>query len=222
MTSTALQIDPTKVKFIQTRLIRWGQHNFSPFPWRNDQSDFHSLIAEVLLQRTRAEQVVPVFTKFRKEFPDVSALASSSQDKVKKVIQSLGLHWRAKHLVSLAVFLQNLKNGQIPTQFEELVKIPSVGPYAASAYLSLRKNIFSPVADSNAVRFYGRVFGFDTGPETRRKKWFLHLAEKLTPNKKFREYNYALLDLTRLICKPKPHCEICTLNNKCTYYHKPL
>lgn len=218
MNEDYLKIDTNKVKFIQKRLIKWGQDNFSSFPWRYKQSDFHSLVSEVLLQRTRAEQVVPVFKRFCEGFPDISSLASSSENKIKEIIEPLGLHWRAKQLMSLGILIKNEKNGKIPNRFEELIKIPSVGPYVASAYISLHKNIFSPIIDSNVVRFYGRIFGFSIGPETRRKKWFFGLAEKLTPTKKFKIYNYAVLDFTRLICKPRPNCKNCTLRNKCNYY----
>lgn len=222
MNIDAFKNDTRKIKFIRKHLIEWGRSNFISFPWRCNQSDFHSLVAEILLQRTRAEQVVPVFKKFCEEFPDVSALARSSEKIIKEIIEPLGLHWRAKQLLALGIFLVNQKSGEIPDRFEELIKIPSVGPYAASAYLSLHRNIYSPIIDSNVVRFYGRVFGFNTDIETRRKKWFYEIAVLLTPKRQFRVYNYSLIDFTRAICKPRPYCEKCPVRGKCYHFQQNI
>lgn len=216
----AFKNDIHKIRFIKNHLIEWGRSNFVSFPWRCNQSDFHALVAEILLQRTRAEQVIPIFKKFCEEFPDVSALAQSSGTIIREIIAPLGLHWRAEQLLALGVFLENQRSGKIPDQYEELIKIPSVGPYAASAYLSLHRNIYSPIIDSNVVRFYGRVFGFNTDTETRRKKWFHEIATLLTPKRQFRVYNYSLIDFTRAICKSRPNCEKCPVRGKCHHFNK--
>lgn len=212
--------DQHKIKYIQKHLTEWGRENFSAFPWRSELSDFHCLIAEILLQRTRAEQVVPVFKRFCETFPTVSTLAESSESKIRSVIEPLGLHWRAKQLQSLGLHLKNQMDGEVPLKYEDLIKIPSVGPYAASAFLSLHKNVFSPIIDSNIVRFYGRVFGFSIDQETRRKKWFYEIAELLTPSRELKDYNYSLIDFTRKICKPKPDCTNCFFAKICEYHRR--
>lgn len=75
-----------------------------------------------------------------------------------------------------------------------------------------------PIVDSNVVRFYGRFFGFETGAETRREKAVLELADRITPRKSFKDFNYSLIDFTRLVCKPKPLHEICPVSEKCFAY----
>lgn len=208
---------PVRIKHFQDSLIWWGKSNYVSFPWRKKQSQFHSLVAEILLQRTRAQQVVPVFKKFKKRFSSIKNLAISSREEVKKIITPLGLHWRAKWLHILGVHLFNEKHSRIPDNIDELKKLPGVGPYAASAYLSLHRKIRAPIIDSNVVRFYSRYFGFDSGPETRRARWLHELAERITPALNFTEFNYAVLDFTRVICKPKPICENCIFINECYY-----
>ena len=102
-------------------------------------------------------------------------------------------------------------NGRVPDDYRTLTEVPGVGPYAAAAYLSLHTGKRAPIIDSNVVRLYGRFFGFDTGPETRRNKALIQLAERITPKRKFKEFNYALIDLTRAICGPRPDHDICPL-----------
>jgi A/G-specific adenine glycosylase len=209
-----------RIACLRRGLLQWGRRNFAPFVWRRGQSDFHSLVVEILLQRTRAEQVSPVFLAFRERFPDASSLASSSEPKIRRVIEPLGLHWRARQLLLLGVMLQDQYRGRIPPSYEDLVALPGVGQYAASAYLSLHKNVFSPIADANIVRFYGRALGLITDCETRRKKWFLDVARVMTPRRSLRDYNYALLDFTRAICRTKPRCDQCPVRGRCDHYSR--
>ena len=112
------------------------------------------------------------------------------------------------------------EEGNIPCDVSNLRELPGVGPYAASAYLSLHRGLRVPILDSNIVRFYGRFFDFETGPETRRNKMVLELAERITPKRKYKDFNYGLIDFTRLICKPKPNHETCPIANRCKYYGK--
>ncbi|MBQ2644295.1 hypothetical protein IJG14_01815 [bacterium] len=110
-----------------------------------------------------------------------------------------------------------LSEKSVPESKEELIKLPGVGEYVASAYLSLHQNKRAVIIDSNVVRLYGRFFGFETDGETRRKKWFIDLANKLTPKRNFYLYNYSLLDFPRNICTQKPNCTKCILKLKCIY-----
>ena len=164
----------------------------------------------MLLQRTRADQVVPVHRTFAQRYPTPEALAKESQSGLLSVISPLGLRWRAPLMIRMAGIVAD--RGRPPERLEELTALPGVGPYAASAYLSLHRGIRAPIVDANVVRLYGRVFGFPTGPETRRKKWLLRLADEMTPRRSFRQFNYALLDLAMKVCVSRPKCEECPLS----------
>jgi A/G-specific adenine glycosylase len=201
------------IEFFRKRMIQWGRKNYSSFPWRKTKNPWHALVAEIMLQRTRAEQVVPVYKRFASRYPTAEEYANDSTRW--QVFESLGLYWREKELRNLA---KTLTSEDIPEKKEDLLKLPAVGNYIAGAYLSLHKEKREPIIDSNIVRLYGRFFGFPTHGETRRKRWFINLAERLTPVRSFRDYNYALLDFTRIICRPKPLCNRCMLNNKCSFF----
>lgn len=194
-------------------IIKWGRNHFRDFPWRAETIPFYCLIAEILLQRTRAEQVVPVFLQFKAKFPDTNSLCNATEEEIFNVIKPLGLAWRSRFLKYLAC---EIKKG-IPEDITRLVRLPGVGPYAAGAFLSLHRGKRAIIIDSNIVRFYGRYFGFETNDETRRTSMIKDLAEILTPVRLFKEYNYALLDFCALVCMPKPAHEICPIRRKCSY-----
>ncbi len=206
------RISRVKIIFFRKQIIRWGRRNYSSFPWRKTTNPWHALVAEIMLQRTKAEQVLPVYQEFASKYPTAAEYARDIRG---RVFQSLGLYWREKELRSLAA---ELSSRPIPAGKQDLLNLPGIGNYIASAYRSLHREKREPIIDSNIVRLYGRFFGFDTHGETRRKRWFINLADRLTPSRSFRDYNYALIDFTRAICRPKPLCDRCVLNKRCNYF----
>lgn len=153
-------------------------------------------------------------------FPDPGTLAKASRSSILQVTQSLGLRWRTRFLSLLGKELAHLD--KVPDNFSDLVSLPGVGPYVASAYLSFHRHRRGVLLDSNIVRFYGRLLGLPTGPETRRSRLFKELADEATPATETRSYNYAILDFTRVVCTPKPHCDRCPLQRMCVYGHLAL
>ncbi len=201
------------IYYLRKKLLIWGRDNYYDFPWRHENNAFHSLISEILLQRTRAEQVVRVYLNFKKQFPDPASLAKADIKKIEDVIAPLGLKWRATYLSELGTRI--MAAGNIPLDIEALQELPGVGRYSASAYLSLHAGKRAAVVDSNIVRFYGRFFGFKTETETRRDKSILHLADHITPKRVYRDFNYGLIDFTRTICKPKVNHMMCPIRRRC-------
>ncbi len=200
--------------YVRRKLLVWGREHFENFPWRNSTDDFHTLIAEILLQRTKASQVVSTYLNFIEQYHDPTSLAGASIREIEDVIRPLGLRWRAKLLVRLGKTLEEI-NSRVPDEQQALVSLPGVGAYVSAAYLSLHRGRRAPIVDSNIVRFYGRFFGFGTGPETRRNRAVIRLADRITPERKFKEFNYALIDFTRSVCKPRPTHEECPIKVRC-------
>lgn len=197
------------IKYLQNHIILWGKDNYSNFPWRHTDNKWHALVAEIMLQRTKAEQVLPAYLSFCSEYKSPEEYLNNNYV---NVFESLGLQQREKELKSLACILMK---EDIPEEKALLVRLPGVGDYISAAYCSLHLGVRSSIIDSNVVRLYGRFFGFETDGETRRKKWFIELADVLTPQKGFKEFNYGLIDFTRLICKSKPNCDRCHIKMKC-------
>jgi len=169
-----------------------------------------------MLQRTRAEQVKPVYNRFTELYPTPRSAVKDDPDRIREVLKPLGLKWRAEQVLKLVNELD--RRDEVPVTYDELVTLPGVGQYAASALLSLHLNARKPLIDANTVRLWSRVFGFRSDSETRRKKWFIDLTDKLTPPESFRECNFAVLDLTGILCKTKPLCNECPLYQICTFF----
>lgn len=206
-----INLDEKTIKYFRRKLIKWEKENFIDFPWRHSTNKWHSLVVEMMLQRTKAEQVVPIYLDFCKKYKTPKDYLV---DENANVFETLGLPQRNIELKKLSKVL--LKN-PIPESKEDLIKLNGVGEYIAAAYRSLHLDKLDVIIDSNVVRLYGRFFGFDTHGETRRKKWFIDLANVLTSQRNFYYYNYSLIDFTKNICKHNPLCGRCILRRKCAY-----
>lgn len=217
-----MDISDKDISRIRRIILTWGKANHKHYPWRKAKKRWYGLIAEVLLQRTRAAAAVSVYEQFINRFPEPVDLASASLHEIETIIYPLGLRWRAPLLKQLGSELDKL-GGEPPSSIEQLLKLPGVGPYAAAAWLSFHGGGRGVIIDANVVRWICRLFDRTCDAETRRKKWLIQLADKLTPELGSGEYNYAVLDFTMEICTNRPKCEICPIGPQfCAYGRKAL
>ncbi|HIH73523.1 MAG: A/G-specific adenine glycosylase [Thermococcaceae archaeon] len=209
------------IDFFVNSLLSWYYQNGRSFPWRETKDPYQILVAELMLQRTKASQVVPVYLEFIKEFPDVFSLSRASPERIRDYFSRLGLEWRAEKVLTLAKILVEKYGGRIPCDKEKLLSLPGVGEYISAAVLSFACNVPVAVVDSNVVRILSRYFGITPRGEGRRDKKILELASKILPEQFHREYNFAIIDLAALVCTPrKPKCEMCPLREKCSWVQK--
>ena len=203
---------------IRGKIIDWYQNHGRDFPWRHTKDPYRIMIAEFMLHRTKAEQVVPVYLEFIEKYSDIETLAKVNLEDIKKVTEHLGLHWRAKHFSEAAKYIIGNHNRKFSEDYGKLREIPGVGEYVAGAILTLCFNKPSPVVDSNIARFINRYFSLDLSGEIRRKKKIVELSAKLFDYKNPGKLLFAIVDFTSLICKPgKPLCKKCPLKNDCKY-----
>ncbi len=199
-------------------LLNWWENNRREFAWRNTRDPYHILVSEILLHRTRAEQVVPAYREFIKRFPTIEHLSRAGRSDVQRILHSLGLHWRTELLYEMAGEIVRKRGGSIPSSTEELESLPGISHYIAAAVRSFAFGRSDVLLDTNTVRILGRVFGIKVTDNSRRSKHFRQLYESLIDTEHPREFNYAMIDLGALVCTPRePSCDICPVNNMCMY-----
>jgi A/G-specific adenine glycosylase len=161
--------------------------------------------------------VLPVYNQFVETYNSPGLLANADTGEIEKLLYTLGLHWRAKFLKHLA---EVLNNTDIPLDYDLLVKLPAIGDYVASAFLSLHGYKRKVLIVAHIVRLFCRYTGHKPDGETRRDKSFIELIEYLTPKIKWKDFNYAILDFSMIICKKRPNCVICPIKSMCEYFSK--
>lgn len=204
-------------------MIAWGQKNFRPFPWRLTEDPYHILIAEVMLHRTQAKQVVNVYKRFMEVYPDISLLAIATKEEIHEILHSLGLRWRIDLIHAMATDLIRRFSGCVPKNKEDLLSLPGVSLYIASAVRCFAWNLPEPLVDTNTVRITGRLYGIKTLESSRRNRKFINLISTLLDPNEPRLFNYSLLDLAEKVCfkKKPPDCMRCPIRMWCVYANMP-
>jgi len=197
-------------------LLTWyetnGRHDL---PWRNTDNIYHIYVSEIMLQQTQVNRVRDeYYPKFLACFPTLEALGSAELDEVFGLWSGLGYYSRARNLHKSA----QLVGRELPCEQKELLQLPGIGKYTASAICSFgyRQNI--PVVDTNIARVLKRYFGLIDAKE----KTVWEYAASFLNAVDARAHNLALMDLGSLICTPKkPRCEICPLRLGCVGSNDP-
>ena len=128
---------------------------------RIDRTLYEVFVAEFFLTQTPADNVATVYPKFLERFPELDAIAETSEEVLVEVIKPLGFqNMRAGALKQIAS-----AHDHLPTKPEPLMELPRVGRYVANATLCFARNDRLPVLDRNVERVYSRVFR-DAWPET--------------------------------------------------------
>src|SRR4051812_13261393 len=88
------EISTQDVSLVRRRLLKWFAVNGRSFPWRKHHaSRYNVIVAEVLLQRTRAEHVSRFFEDFISRFESWTALSQASLPELRSFLRPIGL-WR--------------------------------------------------------------------------------------------------------------------------------
>lgn len=200
-------------------LISWGSENFRDFPWRRTDDAYRILIAEIMLHRTQAPQVVPVYLRFIERYPDLELLARAERKELHQFLYPLGLRWRIDAMHRMAVMLAERFDGQIPADRDVLLSLPGVNEYIACAVRCFAWNLPEPLLDTNTVRVTGRLLGLQIRDSSRRSKVFRKLNAALLDRENPKAYNFALLDLADKICtaRRRPACDECPVGQWCVF-----
>jgi A/G-specific adenine glycosylase len=170
-----------------------------------------------MLQQTQVETVKPYFARFMTAYPTVETLAAAPLSDVLKLWEGLGYYSRARNLHQAAQSITRDFNGHFPRTAEGLQKLPGIGRYTAGAIASIAFGEAAPVLDGNVIRVFSRLIDLAddvTQPTVKDRLW--KLAEEWLPAERPGDYNQALMELGRTICKPRnPLCKACPIQAYC-------
>jgi A/G-specific adenine glycosylase len=210
------------VRVIQT-LLTWYLDNHRKMPWRETTDPYKIWISEIILQQTRVQQGLPYYHRFIDNFNTVSELAMADESEVLKTWQGLGYYSRARNLHKAAKIIHHEFQGRFPENFDEIILLPGVGDYTASAIAAFAFNQKVVAIDGNVKRFASRWLGITIPVD---KPAFIKNAKKelldlLGDNPHSNVFNQAIIELGATICTPtNPNCMLCPLKNSCFAFAK--
>ena len=201
-------------------LISWYLKNKRELPWRDTTDPYKIWLSEIILQQTQIKQGLPYYLRFIKNYPNVKALSMALENDILKMWEGLGYYSRARNLYKTARIVTNDLNGLFPVKYSELIKLPGIGDYSASAISSFSTNEVVSVVDGNVYRFISRLLGISTPiNNSKALKEFKEVTMRLISKDNPSDFNQAIMDFVAVICKPAiPICNNCIFQSKCYAY----
>jgi A/G-specific adenine glycosylase len=207
-------VEQRELTFRRT-LLKWSKANFHSFPWRETSDPYSVLIGELLLQRTRRENVTPVYKSFLARWPSADALSKAHPAALASAIRPLGLSKRAGTLKSLGRELTSMPS--IPTDPKALQQLPGVGPYASNAVAIFARGRNLPLVDWVIARVLRRYFGLPSRARPNQDAALWATASSLASRGTAGRLWLATLDFAAAVCRPRPRCDVCPLASSCRY-----
>jgi len=204
---------------LRRRLLAWYGAHRRPLPWRRDRDSYRVWVAEVMLQQTRVETVVPRYGEFLAAFPDLTALAAASEDEVLARWSGLGYYTRARGLHRAARALASRGEREFPHELALARALPGVGEYIAAAVLSIAYGLPAAAVEANVVRVLSRLARL--GLPGRLGEPHRSLADRLLARSRPGDWNQALMELGQTVCLPRaPRCTACPLADRCAAHRE--
>src|ERR1700722_15989106 len=184
-------------------VLGWYAARARDLPWRAPGvSPWAVLVSEIMLQQTPVSRVLPAYQAWLTRWPTPAALAADPAGEAVRQWGRLGYPRRALRLHESAVIVTEKYAGGLPSTRDELLALPGIGAYTASAVAVFAFGRKHAVLDTNVRRVlarveYGREFA---GPQPSVAEY--RLAESLLPDDDAvaARWSVAVMELGALTC----------------------
>jgi A/G-specific adenine glycosylase len=191
------------ISSFQKKIYTYYREHKRMLPWRNTTNPYRILVSEVMLQQTQSSRVIPKYKAFLEAFPNARALYESSVRDVLSLWQGLGYNRRALLLKRTAEAIITQHKGRFPKTHNELVTLPGIGPYTASALMAFAYNTPTVMIETN-IRAVFIHFFFPKSKKVPDAK-LLPLIEKYMDRENPREWYNALMDYGAMLKATVPN-----------------
>jgi endonuclease-3 len=183
------------------------------------KSPYQLLVAVILSAQCTDKRINQVTPALFEKFPDPESLAASTPEEVFTYIRSVSYpNNKAKHLVGMAKMLVDVFHSQVPSDINDLQKMPGVGRKTANVIASVVFDAPAIAVDTHVFRVANRI-GLTNNARTP-----LAVEKQLVkflPQETLAIAHHWLILHGRYICVARtPKCEICPLTWFCKYYEQ--
>ncbi|MFC1686996.1 Fe-S cluster assembly protein HesB [Patescibacteria group bacterium] len=194
------RISHQQIQSLRRKILRFYRLHGRNLPFRKTTDPYKITVAEIMLQQTQVDRVVPKYKAWIKKWSNWQKLSKTSNKQLLRMWSGLGYNRRALNLGKLAKTVVNNFNGKLAANPKTLQTLPGIGPYTANAILIFAYNKPLVTIDTN-IR---RVILYELGlPASTSMKNVEKLAWQLLPEKRSRDWHNALMDYSRLVLPNK-------------------
>ena len=214
-------MDAASPDALHAAVLRWYDDHARELPWRGvDASPWSVMVSEFMLQQTPVARVLPVHGQWLERWPTPAALAAEPTGEAVRMWGRLGYPRRALRLHAAAVALVERHGGEVPASYDDLLALPGVGDYTASAVASFAFGHRHVVLDTNVRRVLVRAVSGEEFPAAAVTRAERDVATALLPDDPATAATWAVatMELGALVCTARqPSCEQCPVADLCAW-----
>ncbi len=183
-------------------------------------SPFHLLLAVILSAQCTDKRINMVTPALFERFPDPASLAAAGEEEVYEYIKSVTFpNNKTRAIIKAARMIEEDFGGELPSDIDNLIKLPGVGRKTANVMLAVVWNKAAMAVDTHVFRVSNRLGLTDNSktPLETERTLLRHIPEELVST----AHHWLILH-GRYICKARrPDCPACPLTPYCKTYSGP-
>lgn len=199
-------------------IIEWFSNNVPIAETELRYDNPYQLLIAVILSAQCTDKRINIITPTLFEaFPTAEVMAATTPEVVFEYIKSVSYpNNKAKHLVGMAKMLMDKFNGEMPSDIDQLMKMPGVGRKTANVIASVLFDKPAMAVDTHVFRVSNRIGLTDNSktPLETEKELVKHIPDAIIP----KAHHWLILH-GRYVCQArKPKCEECGIRQWCKYF----
>ncbi len=184
------------------------------------ENPFQLLVAVILSAQCTDKRVNMITPKLFADYPTAEVMAEATDEVIYEYVKSVSYpNNKAKHLVGMAKMLMAEYGGEVPSDLDDLVRLPGVGRKTANVIQAVIFNKAAMAVDTHIFRVshrLGLVSEKCTTPYSVEKELVKHIDDSIIPL----AHHWLLLH-GRYVCQSrKPRCEKCGIKEFCNFFKK--
>lgn len=178
-------------------------------------SVFQLLVAVVLSAQCTDKRVNQVTPELFAHYPDAQAMAEADESEIYEYVKSVSYpNAKARHLVELSRMLVDEYGGEVPNDFDALLRLPGVGRKTANVMQTVAFGQSAMPVDTHVYRVSHRLGLVPSTADTPLKVEKM-LVKHIPAEDLARAHHWLLLHGRYVCTSRKPHCDKCELSNIC-------
>lgn len=178
-------------------------------------SVFQLLVAVVLSAQCTDKRVNQVTPELFAHYPNAQAMAEADESEIYEYVKSVSYpNAKARHLVELSRMLVDEYGGEVPNDFDALLRLPGVGRKTANVMQAVAFGQSAMPVDTHVYRVSHRL-GLVPSTADTPLKVEKALVKHIPAEDLARAHHWLLLHGRYVCTSRKPHCDKCELSNIC-------
>ncbi|RYB93612.1 A/G-specific adenine glycosylase [Nocardioides oleivorans] len=202
-------------------VLDWYDDHARDLPWRGlEATPWSVMVSELMLQQTPVARVLPVHALWLERWPTPADLADEPTGEAVRMWGRLGYPRRALRLHAAATAIVERHGGEVPASYDDLLALPGVGDYTASAIASFAFGQRHVVLDTNVRRVLVRAVSGREFPAPAVTRAERDVATALLPDDDATAATWAVatMELGALVCTARqPSCDACPVSEMCAW-----